>query len=62
MKVIKTIIGVLAVLIGIVWILQGINVIPDSTMSGQTRFVIAGIVAMVGGVVILVDSWRKKKE
>ena len=60
MKVIKTIIGVLAVLIGIVWFLQGINVIPDSTMSGQIRFVIAGIVAMVGGVVILVDTWRQK--
>jgi uncharacterized membrane protein len=60
MKVIKTIIGVLAVLIGFVWFLQGINVIPDSTMSGQARFIIAGIVAMVGGVVILVDTWRQK--
>ena len=60
MKVIKTIIGVVAVLIGIVWFFQGINVIPGSTMSGQTQFAIAGIVATVGGVVLIVDSWRKK--
>ena len=62
MKVIKTIIGVVAVLIGIVWFFQGINVIPDSAMSGETRFVIAGIVAIVGGVVLIVDSWRQKAD
>jgi len=60
MKVIKTIIGVLAVLIGIVWFLQGINVLPGSDMSGQARFAIAGIVALGGGAVILFDTWRRK--
>ena len=59
MKVIKTVIGVLAILVGIVWFLQGINILPDSAMSGQTRFVIAGLVALGGGVVLLVDTWRK---
>ena len=60
MKVIKTIIGVVAVLIGIVWFLQGIDVIQDSAMSDQTRFAIAGLVAFGGGIVLLVDTWRKK--
>ena len=62
MKVIKTVIGVGAILIGIVWLLQGLDVIPGSAMSGQTRFAIAGLVALVGGLVIIVDTWRTKSE
>jgi uncharacterized membrane protein HdeD (DUF308 family) len=62
MKAVKTIIGVLAILVGIVWILQGTNLLAGSAMSGQMRFAIAGLVALVGGVVILIDTWRKKKE
>ena len=39
--------GVLLVLIGGVWILQGINVLPGSFMTGQTKW------ALIGGVMIL---------
>jgi hypothetical protein len=48
------IIGALVVLTGVVWILQGINVLPRSFMTGQIRWAYAGIVvAMIGGGV----SW-----
>ena len=44
--------GALLVLTGVVWILQGINVLPGSFMTGQIRWAYAGIVAAVigGGV------------
>ena len=45
--------GALLVLTGIVWILQGINVLPGSFMTGQIRWAYAGIVAaMIGGGVL----------
>ena len=48
-KILLTLVGVLAVLIGGVWMLQGLNVIGGSMMSGQTKyFVLGAFVALVG--------------
>ena len=58
MKVILTIVGVLLLLLGIVWFLQGINVLPGSFMSGQIQFAIAGIVAAIVGIGLIVYSRR----
>ncbi len=60
MKVILMIVGVLLILIGIVWFLQGINVLPGSFMSGQIQFAIAGIVAAIVGTGLIVYSRRQK--
>ena len=60
MKVILTIVGVLLLLLGIVWFLQGINVLPGSFMSGQIQFAIAGIVAVIVGTGLIVYSRRQK--
>jgi multisubunit Na+/H+ antiporter MnhG subunit len=60
MKVILTIVGVLLLLLGIVWFLQGINVLPGSFMSGQIQFAIAGIVAASVGTGLIVYSRRQK--
>ena len=60
MKVILTIVGVLLLLLGIVWFLQGINVLPGSFMSGQIQFAIAGIVAVIVGTGLIVYSRRRK--
>ncbi len=58
MKVILLIVGVLLILLGIVWFLQGINVLPGSFMSGQIQFAIAGIVAAIVGIGLIVYSRR----
>jgi LPXTG-motif cell wall-anchored protein len=60
MKVILTIVGVLMILTGIVWFLQGINVLPGSFMTGQIEFAIAGIVAAIIGTGLIVYSRRRK--
>jgi hypothetical protein len=42
--------SVFLLLTGAVWILQGINILPGSFMTGEIRWAYAGIVAaLVGG-------------
>ena len=53
-----TIAGVLLVLVGGVWILQGINVLPGSFMTGQTKWAIYGALAAVAGIVLVVLARR----
>ena len=51
------IIGALLALTGVVWILQGINVLPGSFMTGQIRWAYAGIVAaIIGGGVLWIAA------
>jgi len=50
MRVTLATVGVLLVVIGIVWILQGINVLPGSFMTGQIQWAIYGGVAVVAGL------------
>ncbi len=49
MRIVLSVVGVLLILAGVVWFLQGINVLGGSVMSGQTQWVvIGGIVGLVG--------------
>ena len=50
MKIVLNVIGVLLILPGIVWFLQGINVLPGSFMTGQTQW------AVYGGILIIIGS------
>ena len=52
------ILGVLLILVGIVWILQGINVLPGSFMTGQMQWAVYGVIAVVIGVALFVASGR----
>ncbi len=60
MKIILTIIGVLLILVGGVWILQGVNVLPGSFMTGQIRWAIYGGIAVVAGILLIVRAQKKK--
>lgn len=55
MKRLGTIVGILLMLLGAVWILQGANILGGSVMSGQSQWLYIGIVvALVGaGLVYL---------
>jgi hypothetical protein len=50
--------GALAVLIGGVWIGQGLNLIPGSFMSGDKTWLYLGIVLLVVGIVVLLRGLR----
>jgi uncharacterized membrane protein HdeD (DUF308 family) len=50
--------GVLLLLVGVTWILQGINVLPGSFMTGQTKWAVIGTVTAIVGIVLLVTARR----
>ncbi len=58
MRIVGSIVGVLVALVGCVWVLQGIGVLPGSFMTGQTKWAINGAIAFVVGLVILWISRR----
>jgi uncharacterized membrane protein len=60
MKIFLNILGVLFILAGVVWFLQGINVLPGSLMSGQPQWVINGAIAAILGIALLVWNSRRK--
>ena len=60
MKVVLNVVGVVMILLGSVWILQGINLLRGSFMSGQTQWAVrGGILALVG---IGLVSWANRKK
>ena len=59
MKTTLMVVGLLLVLMGCVWFLQGIGVLPGSFMSGQTRWAVNGVIAIAVGVVLAVASRRR---
>lgn len=54
-------IGVLAVLIGAVWTLQGLNILGGSVMSGNTTFVVVGPLIVIVGLVLVVVGARARR-
>jgi len=58
MKWLVTIAGVLLVLFGGVWILQGTSIITRGFMSGHVQYAILGIVSAVIGLVVLANRRR----
>jgi hypothetical protein len=59
MKVSLSIVGVLLILMGGVWFLQGISVLPGSFMSGQIRWAVYGGIAVAAGILLLVAAKRR---
>jgi hypothetical protein len=53
MKTAGKIIGLLMVALGTVWILQGINILPGSFMTGQTRWAFYGSLLCLAGLVLI---------
>jgi hypothetical protein len=54
------IVGVLFVLMGAVWFLQGINVLPGSFMTGQIEWAIYGGLSVIVGAGMVVLSNRRR--
>ena len=50
MRVTLNVVGVLLLLIGVIWILQGVNVLPGSFMTGQMKWAGYGGLAVVAGL------------
>ena len=59
MKLVLTVAGALAILLGCVWILQGVNVLPGSFMTGHIVWAIYGAVLALVGIDVIVYARRK---
>lgn len=47
------VVGALMLVMGLVWTLQGLNVLGGSAMTGQTLWVVVGPIVAIAGVVIV---------
>lgn len=53
--------AVILILVGIVWIFQGINVILGSFMSGHIEYTYLGIAVAIIGIGLLIFTNRRSK-
>lgn len=61
MRIVLNIVGAALVLFGGVWVLQGVNVLPGSFMSGQMRWAVRGGIAVIAGFALLLWANRKRR-
>ena len=60
MRRVLRVLAILLIVIGTIWILQGINVLPGSFMTGQIQLAYRGAIAAVAGVLLLVVGRRRR--
>jgi hypothetical protein len=58
MRYVLLIVGGLIILMGGVWLLQGISILPGSFMTGQTFWAVMGVVFMVVGSLLVLAGFR----
>ena len=52
--------GIIVLLLGAGFFLQGINVIPVGFMAGDTKWAIIGLIMVIGGGAIAYSGYRRK--
>jgi hypothetical protein len=53
MKILGNIVGIVLLLVGALWTLQGSNMLAGSAMSGQSQWLYIGIALLIVGLVVL---------
>jgi hypothetical protein len=61
MRIALNVVGVLLLLVGCVWFLQGINVLPGSFMTGQIKWAVYGGVLALAGIALLISVNRRRR-
>lgn len=61
MKLVLNIMGGLIFLAGLIWFLQGINILPGSYMTGDPQWAINGGIMMAVALVIFYFANRRSK-
>jgi len=59
MRIVYSVLGAFLVLSGGVFFFQGINIIPGSFMTGQTRWAVYGALFVVAGLALLIVANRQ---
>lgn len=53
------VLGVVLLLVGLVWVLQGLDVVGGSFMSGSKLWLTIGLLVGLGGVASAYSGWRR---
>jgi hypothetical protein len=61
MKITLNVLGIVLILMGGIWFLQGINILPGSFMTGQIQWAVYGGIAIVVGIVFLFVAKRRTR-
>jgi hypothetical protein len=59
MKIFLRVLGFVLIALGAVWILQGVNILPGSFMTGQIQWAWRGGIVAVVGILLLVVAKRR---
>ncbi|QDP98380.1 hypothetical protein FOE78_22950 [Microlunatus elymi] len=59
-RIAMIVVGVLALLVGALWVGQGLNLIGGSAMTGERVWIYIGAAVAAGGVVLLVLGLRRR--
>ena len=63
MRILFNVVGVLAILTGAIWILQGVGILPGSFMTGQMKWAVNGaITAAIGLMLVVMANFVFKKK
>ena len=61
MKIVLNILGVLMILMGGIWFLQGINILPGSFMTGQIEWSVYGVLLILASLALRIRASRRKE-
>ena len=61
MRYVLLVVGGLMVLMGGVWLLQGIGILPGSFMTGQPFWAVMGAILVVVGVLLVFGGTRSNR-
>jgi uncharacterized membrane protein HdeD (DUF308 family) len=53
-------VGIVLVLLGGLWFLQGVGILADSVMTGQTFWAIVGAILLIVGIALCVLGMRRR--
>jgi len=56
-----TVVGLVLLLTGVVWFLQGIRILPGSFMTGSRFWAVTGAVLVLAGIAILWGPARRRQ-
>ena len=56
-----TVVGLVVLLTGVVWFLQGIRILPGSFMTGSRFWAVTGAVLVLAGIAILWGPARRRQ-
>jgi len=52
--------GLLALVLGVLWTLQGLDLLSGSSMSGATMWAVIGPIVAIAGLALIIVGFRKR--